>query len=162
MNLANPEWKESLNISEDDFIEAFTETLTEEYTHMAIDDEITKVWLEYLEQNKGKMTPEEIAGYGHLMHEIGANAARGYSPLGTWLVIVGHANVPDDYRDWIVDNKLSNSIPEDLENNVLDTYTKLRYIYDSNEESKGAFLPLEVIIKGFKQLYGGGLRNVLV
>jgi len=162
MNLANPDWMKTFTeFGTDDLIEAFIETLAEEYTHMGIDPDIKDAFEEFLEENKGKFTPEEAVKYGHAMHEIGANIGRGYSPLGAWLMVTGHANVPEDVRRWIVDTKLSDAIPEDLEKNVLDTYSKLRQIYDSNENSRGLNLGLETIVDGFKQLYGGGIRDAL-
>ena len=51
INLANSEYRNAIGMSEDDFVENLTDTLTEEYTHMSIDPEITEVFMEYLENN---------------------------------------------------------------------------------------------------------------
>jgi hypothetical protein len=136
-----------MGMSEDDFVENLTDTLTEEYTHMSIDPEITEAFMEYLENNIDELTPEEIAGYGHTMHEIGANAARGYSQLGSWLMVVGHANIPLKYKQWILDEKLKNNIPNNVENAVMDMYNYLLDIEQDNPEK-------------VKQIIGTSVNNI--
>jgi hypothetical protein len=148
VNLANKDAIESINMDEEDFIEQLTDTLTEEYTHMAIDPEITETWKEWMEgSGSDGLTPEEMVGYAHTMHEIGANAARGYSQLGSWLMVVGHANIPLKYRQWVLDEKLKNNIPNNVENAVMDMYNLLLDAEKANPEK-------------VKQLIGTSVNNI--
>ena len=132
INLANKDFATSMGLSEDEFVDNLVETLAEEYTHEAIDDEVTEAWLEYLENNIGNYTPEELASIGHTMHEIGANAARGYSPLGTWLMVLGHANVNDRFKNWVAKEKIPKLIGSDIESKVLDNYNMIKEYLKSN------------------------------
>lgn len=131
INLASNDAKRSINMSEDEYIENLSDTLIEEYTHAAIDDEVTSLFEEYLNyelRNNTEKTPEELASYGHTMHEIGANAARGYSKLATWLTILGHHNSSLESRQWIVQNKLPGLIGPDLEEKIMQAYEKSKVL----------------------------------
>jgi hypothetical protein len=160
INLANPEFAESMGISEEDFIRNLTGTLMEEYTHAAIDPEITEVFTEYIKDDANyDKTAEELAQYGHLMHEIGANAGRGYSPLGTWLMVLGHNNISIDARNWIIQNKLPELVSPELENNIKTAYTFAQI--DSMKEGQ-SMVNIEKIIEKFEQFYGEGIKDELV
>ena len=168
-NLANKDAIESVNMDEEDFIEQLTDTLTEEYTHMAIDPEITEAFKEYIENNPDNLSGEEMVGYGHTMHEIGANIARGYSPLGSWLMIIQHANVPLKYRQWILDNKLLNSIPGLVENNIISFYNMLLDAEKANPEKVKQLLggdvkgiPLDHLVEFIDETHEGVLDELLV
>jgi len=138
INLASKDAKRSINMSEDEYIENLSDTLIEEYTHSAIDDEITSAFEEYLDyefRNNTEKSPEELAAYGHTMHEIGANAARGYSKLATWLTILGHSNPSLESKQWIVKNKLPGLIGPDLEEKIMQAYEKSKVLLPNSMSS---------------------------
>ena len=130
INLANKDYATSMGLSEDEFVDNLIETLAEEYTHEAIDPEVTEAWMEYMEENVNNFTPEEIAAVGHTMHEIGANAGRGYSPLGTWLMVMGHGNVTEKFRTWVSEEKIPSLIDSNIEKKVVDTYNLVKQYLD--------------------------------
>ena len=140
INLANKEFAISMGLSEDEFVDNLIETLAEEYTHEAIDDEVTEAWKIYLEENINEYTPQELAAVGHTMHEIGANAGRGYSPLGTWLMVLGHANVTEKFRTWVSREKIPILIDSNIEQKVLDAYNKAKQY----NESQGDGGPVDI------------------
>ena len=162
INLACPDSIRSLNMSEEDFIEDLVETLAEEYTHMAQDDEISQVFHEYLDHavSSTTKTPEELAARGHLMHEIGANAARGYSKLGTWLMLLGHANISREDKEWIISNKLSELSNQNLENKILESY---KVIFKLLSEINGRPVPVDIkeVREHFERYQGGELYAIM-
>lgn len=158
INLAGKDAKRSINMSEDEYIENLSETLIEEYTHSAIDDEITSAFEEYLKyeiRNNPEKSPEELAAYGHTMHEIGANAARGYSKLATWLTILGHSNPSLESKQWIIQNKLPGLIGPDLEEKIMQAYEKSKVLLPDIMPS-----PISVYAI-FKMDNGEELKNVM-
>ena len=156
VNLSNPDAKESMNLSEDDFIEQLTEVLTEEYTHLAIDDEIVEAWKTWMETEGASLSVEDMIAQGHVMHEIGANAARGYSPLGTWLMVYNHGNVNHRFRVWVMQNKILPALTPELVQPIIQSYNKLKL------ETPDQSVRVEDIIELTEREYGGIIRNALV
>jgi len=131
VNLANKDYATSMGLSEDEFVDNLVETLAEEYTHEAIDDEVTEAFRNFMIENIDNFTPKETESMFHTMHEIGANAGRGYSPLGTWLMVMGHSNVTEKFRTWVSEEKIPPLIDSNIEKKVVDTYNLVKQYLES-------------------------------